>query len=205
MQSKAHAPSLKSGHRSGSGDEDAGPNARKRDLPVKPFDLGLALLRACLGFTMCAHGYAKLFRGGRIPGTARWFDSIGMRPGAVHAWLAAVGEVGAGLLLALGLLTPFAAAAFVSLMLVAAWTVHRGNGFFVTADGWEYNLVLAVSAVSVAVAGAGRLSIDWWALGRDLWSGWPGLLISTGGGIAAAALLLVVSFGPTKADSAAEM
>lgn len=170
---------------------------------MTPFDYGMALLRACVGITMCAHGYAKLFRGGRIAGTARWFDSIGMRPGAVHAWLAAVCEVGAGLLLALGLLTPFAAAAFVSLMLVAAWTVHRGKGFFITADGWEYNLVLAVSAVSVAVAGAGRLSIDWWLLSRDLWSGWLGLLISAGGGVAAATLLLVVSFRPAKSASAA--
>lgn len=170
---------------------------------MTPFDYGMALPRSCVGFTMCAHGYAKLFRGGRIPGTARWFDSIGMRPGAVHAWLAAVCEVGAGLLLGLGLLTPFAAAAFVSLMLFAAWTVHRGKGFFVTADGWEYNLVLAVSAVSVAVAGAGRLSIDWWALGRDLWSGWPGLPISAGGGGAAATLLLVVSFRLAKSASAA--
>ncbi|CAJ1586009.1 DoxX family protein [[Mycobacterium] wendilense] len=164
-------------------------------------DCAVLLLRACIGLTMCAHGYAKLFRGGRIPGTARWFDSLGMRPGAVHAWLAAVCEVGSGLFLALGLLTPFAAAAFVSLMLVAARTVHRGDGFFVTANGWEYNLVLAVSAVSVAIAGAGRLSIDWLALGRDLWSGWSGLLISVGGGVTAAMVLLGVSFRPARAAS----
>ena len=41
-------------------------------------------------------------------------------------------------------------------MLVAAWTVHRHNGFFIVKEGWEYNLVLAVSAVAVATLGAGQ-------------------------------------------------
>jgi len=55
--------------------------------------------------------------------------------------------------LAAGLLTPIPAAGFVSLMLVAAWTVHRHNGFFIVKEGWEYNLVLAFSAIAVATLG----------------------------------------------------
>ncbi len=124
-------------------------------------DTGLLILRLCLGITLAAHGFNKFFGGGRIPGTARWFESIGMKPGMLHARIAATTEVAAGLGLAAGLLTPIPAAGFVALMFVAAWTVHRPNGFFIVKEGWEYNLVLAVSAVAVATVGAGRFSLDW--------------------------------------------
>jgi putative oxidoreductase len=50
-------------------------------------------------------------------------------------------------------------------MLVAGWTMHRGNGYFVVKEGWEYNLVLAVAAVCVAMMGAGRFSMDECLLG----------------------------------------
>ena len=148
------------------------------------YDVGLLILRLVLGLTLAAHGFNKFFGGGRIPGTARWFESIGMKPGKFHATLAATTEVSAGLGLAAGLLTPIPAAGFVSLMLVAAWTVHRPNGFFIVKEGWEYNLVLAVSAVAVATLGAGRLSLDWLIFGKNWMDGWAGLLISLGLGLA---------------------
>src|ERR1700743_695571 len=112
-------------------------------------DVGLVILRLVLGVTLAAHVYNKFFGGGRIPGTARWFESIGMKPGRFHATVAATTELAAGLGLAAGLLTPIPAAGFVSLMLVAAWTVHRHNGFFIVKEGWEYNLVLAVRGIEV--------------------------------------------------------
>jgi putative oxidoreductase len=123
-------------------------------------DTGLLLLRIVVGCTFAAHGFNKFYGGGRIPGTARWFDSIGMRPGRLHAVAAASTEAGAGLLLAFGLLTPFAGAALVAVMLVAAWTVHRQSGFFSAAGGWEYNAVLAVVGVTMAITGPGRASLD---------------------------------------------
>src|SRR5580700_159519 len=86
---------------------------------------GLLVVRLAVGLTIAAHGYAKIFRGGRLMGTARWFESIGMRPGRLHAPLAALTEIGGGVLFACGLFTPLAAAAILALMLVAAWTVHR--------------------------------------------------------------------------------
>ena len=55
------------------------------------YNLALLIIRVALGATMAAHGYAKFFKGGRINGTAGWFDSMGMRPGRVHARLAAGG------------------------------------------------------------------------------------------------------------------
>lgn len=124
--------------------------------------VGLLLIRVVLGLTLAAHGYFKFFKGGKIAGTARWFDSIGMKPnGKIHAWVAATTEVGAGLLFAVGLITPFAAAGFVGLMLVAAWTVNRPNGFFSANHGYEFNLVLATVAVGVAAMGPGKYSLDW--------------------------------------------
>ena len=164
------------------------------------YDVGLLILRLVLGLTMAAHGYNKFFGGGRIPGTAGWFESIGMKPGTFHARVAATTEMAAGLGLAVGLLTPIAAAGFVSLMLVAAWIVHRPNGFFIVKEGWEYNLVLASSAVAVATTGAGKLSLDYALFHTtgfyDLLHGWWGLVISFALGLAGGIGHLVIFWRP---------
>ncbi len=163
---------------------------------MTPYDVGLLLLRLVLGVTLAAHGLNKFFGGGRIPGTARWFESIGMKPGKFHATVAATTETAAGFGLAAGLLTPIPAGGFVSLMLVAAWTVHRHNGFFIVKEGWEYNLVLAVSAVVVATLGAGKLSLDWLIFGKNWFGGWQGLVISVGLGLAGAIGQLLIFYRP---------
>jgi putative oxidoreductase len=164
----------------------------------------MLILRLVLGLTMAAHGYNKFFGPGGIDGTAGWFESIGMRPGAFHARLAAGTEVAAGLSLAFGLLTPIAAAGFVALMLVAAWTVHRGNGFFITKEGWEYNLVLGAAAVAVAVS-PGRLSLDHLLFTgtrfAHLLQGWSGLFIALGLGLAGGIGQVVLFFRPRKSET----
>jgi putative oxidoreductase len=168
------------------------------------FDAGLLILRLALGLTLAAHGFNKFFGGGRIPGTARWFESIGMKPGKFHATVAATTEISAGLGLAAGLLTPVPAAGFVSLMLVAAWTVHRTNGFFIVKQGWEYNLVLAAAAVAVATTGAGRFSLDRLVFGShwpDWLYGWGGLLVSVLLGLAGALGQLVIFYRPPVTQS----
>ena len=164
-------------------------------------DLGLLILRVVVGLSLAAHGWNKFFGGGRIPGTARWFDSMGMRPGKVHALLAASMELGTGVMFALGLLTPFAAAGWVGLMFVAFYTVHRPNGFFIVKEGYEYNLVLATVAVAVATTGPGEASLDE-LIGLRL-DGWWGLLTSLGGGLAGAGLLLGTFYRPPVKDTAA--
>jgi len=123
-------------------------------------DLALLVLRAATGLTLAAHGWNKFFSGGRLPGTGRWFDSIGMRPGRLNAWLAAGTEVGAGVLLAIGLVTPVSAGGVIGVMVVAGWTVHRSNGFFILKEGWEYVFVLAIAALVVATLGPGEWSLD---------------------------------------------
>jgi putative oxidoreductase len=163
---------------------------------MNAYDAGLLILRLVLGLTLAAHGYNKFLGGGRIPGTARWFESVGMKPGTFHAIVAASTEMSAGLGLAAGLLTPIPAAGFVSLMLVAGWTVHRSHGFFIFKEGWEYVMVLAVSAVAVATVGAGRLSLDWLIFGHNWLDGWNGLLLSVLLGLAGAIGQLLIFYRP---------
>jgi putative oxidoreductase len=171
------------------------------------YDFAILLLRVVLGLTMAAHGYNKFFGKGGLAGTAGWFDSMGMKPGIFHARVAATTELSAGLGLALGLLTPIPAAGFVALMFVAAWTVHRKNGFFIVKEGWEYNLILAVAAVALAGTGAGKFSLDYALFGTSAvyqyLHGWAGLLIAVVLGLAGAIGQLVIFFRPPVPKEAA--
>lgn len=168
-------------------------------LSTDEFDAIMALFRVVFGLIFAAHGYAKVFRGGKLAGTAGWFDSIGMRPGALHARLAAGTEIGAGLLLAVGLLTPLASAAVVGVMLVAGYAVHRGNGFFIVSDGWEYTFIVGFMAVLIAALGPGGWSLDA-ALGIDDLNGLLGLAVALGLGVAGGVGQLAVFYRPPAAD-----
>jgi putative oxidoreductase len=159
-------------------------------------DAGLTILRVAAGLTLAAHGYQKFFSGGRIAGTGRWFDSLGMRPGRLHALAAATTEIGAGVLLAAGLLTSLAGAALVAVMLVAGWTVHRDKGFFSVNSGWEYNFILAVIGVAVGTTGAGSYSLDGVLGLTGVFSGLAGFLIAAIGGLAAGSAQLFVFYRP---------
>ena len=167
---------------------------------MHPVDIAALLLRAVLGGTMLAHGWNHAFGGGKIPGTTRWFASIGMRPAWVHAYVATVTEIGCGVLLLLGLLTPLAAGGVLGTMLVALVTAHLKNGFFIfrPGEGYEYVMTLTMLGVVVGTLGPGQWSIDdkVHAL-NDLW-GWPGFWISLGGGAIGAGLLLATAWRPEK-------
>lgn len=149
--------------------------------------IGLLLLRLAGGLILAAHGAQKLFGwfGGPGLGAAGQFmETLGFRPGRRHALMAGLVEAGGGLLLALGLLTPLAAALFVSVMLVAAGSAHFANGLFVTRGGYEYNLVLAALGLSLAFAGPGAFSLDaalGWTASGTVW-GLAALLVGLVGG-----------------------
>ena len=135
-------------------------------------DLGLWILRLVIGLTLAAHGSQKLlgwFGGGGIAGTAPFLEQLGFRPGRLHAALAGIAETAGGLLLAAGFLTPFAAAALIGVMVVAAGSAHWGKGFFLHSGGFEYTLVLAAGALAIAFTGPGAISLD-----RSLGIGWSG-------------------------------
>ena len=104
-----------------------------------------------------------------IAGTAQMMEQLGFRPPRLQAVVAGLVEGGAGLALAVGVLTPLAAAAFISVMFVAVVSVHLAKGFFLQNGGFEYTLALATGALAVAFTGPGGISADA-ALGID-WSG----------------------------------
>lgn len=162
-------------------------------------DAALLVLRFALGAVFLAHGINHIVGGGRIAGTGRWFESLGMRPGIVHAWLASITEVVAGVLLVLGLLTPLAGAAVVGVMVVAWITNHRGNGFFIfrPGEGWEYVMVLTVAGLAIAMLGAGRWSLDEALDLQDL-AGWTGFWVAVVGGGGGALALLAVAWRPAR-------
>ena len=175
------------------------------DLTNGSVNFALMLLRFGLAGVFLAHGINHIIGGGKIPGTARWFESLGMKPGILHAWTASLTEVGSGVLLAMGFLTPFAAAGVVGVMLVAWITNHLKNGFFIfrPGEGWEYVATLTVLGVVVGTLGPGQWSIDGQVSGlQSLW-GWPGFGISLGAGAAGALGLLAVYWRPERKQTTA--
>lgn len=165
---------------------------------VDAVSLALLVLRTGVGAVMLAHGINHIFGGGKIAGTARWFESLGMKPGVVHAWLASLTEVIGGALLVAGLLMPLAGASVIGVMLVALITNHRGNGFFIfrPGEGWEYVMTLALAGFALAVVGAGQWSFDHALDLDDDLVGSTGLLIALLAGVGGALGLLAVAWRP---------
>jgi putative oxidoreductase len=176
------------------------PRRAQEALVSTAIDLGMLVIRLALGPMLILHGYNKLFGTGGLAGTTRWFEGLGLRPAWLHARLAPVNEIGAGLLMSLGLLTPLACAAFVGLMATATLTDHRGKGYFVFKGGWEYTLLVGIVAVGVAAIGPGDWSIDHalgWHLEGPLWALGSAVL-----GLVSAGLLLATSYRPVTESAA---
>ncbi|MFD4356297.1 DoxX family protein [Nocardia sp. NPDC058518] len=164
-------------------------------------DTTALILRLTVGTVVLAHGVNHAWGDGKLTGTSGWFASIGLRPGMLHAVLATATEIAAGLLLIVGLLTPFAAAAVVSTMTVALITAHLRNGFFIfrSGQGWEYTAVLAATAVAAATLGPGRWSFD--HLFEIESDGMAALVVAVVLGVVSAALLLALCWRPTPRNS----
>jgi len=170
---------------------------------VDAYNLAVLIIRVWLAVVMLAHGINHIFGGGKIAGTGRWFESLGMKPGPLHAWTASLTELGAGALLILGLLTPLAAAGVVGVMVVAFITNHRKVGFFVfkrPTEGYEYVLTLTFVALALGALGAGEWSVDD-ALDMEDMAGWTGFWITVIAGFGGAAGLLAVFWRPPPPDT----
>lgn len=125
--------------------------------------LGLFVLRVIVGLLSVGHGTQKLFGwfGGAGPeDTGQFFESLGLRPGRAYALRAGAAEAGGGALLALGLLTPAAAAALTGVQTTAIRTVHWPKGPWVDNGGYEYNLTLIAAMLALAELGPGYPSLD---------------------------------------------
>ena len=151
-------------------------------------DVGLLIIRSWVGLVILLHGvnHAR-----SLDGTANWFESIGFKSAKLQAINSAIVEIGAGLLIIIGLGTSLAAAGIFATMFVAFWTVHRSNGFFIfrPGEGYEYVATFALGSLGLAIAGPGGASLDSALEIADLLDGWIGALIVGGGLVGAFALL----------------
>jgi len=161
----------------------------------------LFALHVVVGALFVGHGAQKLFGwfgGYGLEGTAGFMESLGFRPGRLHALASGAAELGGGILLALGLLVPLAAVLLTAVMLVAVFTVHRGKGPFNENGGWELNLVYILATLTLAGVGAGDWSLDA-VLDLDL-AGTEWALGAAGAGVLGA----IGAFASTRLSPAAE-
>jgi putative oxidoreductase len=125
-------------------------------------DGALLLARVWVGGVMFAHGWRHLKSVRSGPGMANWFESLGLKPGKLHAWNVTLTELAVGPALVLGLLTPAAYGGVAAIVLVALVTNHRGNGFWSNnpGEGWEYTGTLAALSLALGILGPGTWSLD---------------------------------------------
>jgi len=125
-------------------------------------NLALAIARVWIGVVIFAHGAKHLVAVRSGPGMANWFESLGLKPGRLHAWMVTLTELAAGAALLVGFLTPFAYGGVAAIVLVALVTNHRNNGFWITnpGEGWEYTATLAAVSIALGALGPGEWSLD---------------------------------------------
>ncbi len=174
-------------------------------------DLGLLVVRLSVGFELFAHGLQKFgqfggtvtMQGKHVSGSAAihaqadgLLQILGYHPTVALSWFLTFTELGAGLLLMLGLLTPLAAAAAIGDMFNLVFGFLWQLGWFGSAGGppgYEYVVIILAAAVAIALVGPGRFSVDR-ALGWRL-SGYPWGITGVILGLAVGTFVLTV-LGP---------
>ena len=125
-------------------------------------NFALLLARVWIAIMIFAHGWrhVKAIRSG--PGMANWFESLGLKPGPLHAQMVTITEVVIPPALVLGFLTPLCYAGVAALMIVAFLTNHLRNGFFLSSakEGYEYVVTVAILSISLGTLGPGKWSLD---------------------------------------------
>ena len=164
-------------------------------------NFALLLARVWVAIMIFAHGWRHVKAVQSGPGMANWFESLGLKPGHLHALMVTGTEVAIPIALALGFLTPLCYGGVCALMLVAMLTNHLKNGFFLSSakEGYEYVLALGVTALVLGTVPAGKYSIDnaydFHAFGLDLY-GWSGLWITVVVAVVATGGRLATSYRP---------
>jgi putative oxidoreductase len=152
--------------------------------------IGSLAIRGVVGPLFIGHGTQKLFGwfgGHGLEGTAGFFESIGLRPGARNAMAAGASEALGGLLLTLGAFTPLATSLISGAMVTAIRKVHAPNGPWVTEQGYEYNATVIAAMTAVAAYGPGRPSVDERLFPNLKGTGWA--LASVGAAVAGSYLM----------------
>ena len=122
-------------------------------------EYGIALLRISLGVMFIAHSVVLKYFTFTLPGTAGYFESIGL-PGFLAYVVFGMEAVG-GILLVLGVRTREVSAALIPILVGALWA-HSGNGwvFSNAGGGWEYPLYLIVLSGVQVLLGEGSFALS---------------------------------------------
>lgn len=124
-------------------------------------DVAKLILRVVLGAVLFMHGYQKIFQIGVGNVAEGLFTQMLNWPApSLWAYLVSYGELIAGALLIVGLLTHWSGKISLIISIVALLAVHIKNGFFLQTGGYEYILLILAASVSVMVMGAGKYSVD---------------------------------------------
>src|SRR5437588_5297240 len=126
-------------------------------------NIALLILRLVVGLTLTGHGVQRLFGWFGGPGLIRLrqgFEKQGYKPVWLWISLAILGEVGGGISVALGFLTPLGAAGIFGAMFMAMFKSHWKNGFWLQKGGYEYALVLLVASIAIGLVGPGSYALD---------------------------------------------
>jgi putative oxidoreductase len=116
------------------------------------------VLRLALGAMFIAHSLILKHFTFTLPGTAQFFEALGL-PAAL-AYLTFWAELLGGIALLAGVGTRWVAIGLVPVLIGATW-VHAGNGWVFSAPngGWEYPVFLIVASFVQALLGDGRFAL----------------------------------------------
>jgi putative oxidoreductase len=175
------------------------------DLGSDAANFALLLARVWIAIMIFAHGWrhVKAVRSG--PGMANWFESLGVKPGPLHAWTVTLTELVFPVLLALGFLTPLDYGGVCALMIVAWITNHLKNGFFLSSakEGYEYVATVAVLSIALGTLGPGKWSLDHAFDFEFPFDPEQALIVTAIVGIGGAAAFLAAFWRPPKKDQPA--
>ncbi|QKV19236.1 DoxX family protein [Oricola thermophila] len=117
----------------------------------------LLLARILLAVIFIMSGWGKLFA---IDGTAGYIASVGLPAATLLAWAAAIFELVAGLAILVGFRTREAAWLLAAFCVFAGFVFHFQPEDQMQMISFMKNLAIAGGFLSLAVAGAGTLSVD---------------------------------------------
>jgi len=150
----------------GAGRYALGRRLQSLNLGDRMVPLGYAFARVYYAALILPSGYEKVFQDGAARIAAGNVLKTGLQPPLFWAWAVAYLEFYGMILLALGLLTRPIAFAFAIEMAFIALTVQLPNGYFWTARGAEFAIMLFAICLAFVFGGGGRYSLDR-RLGRE--------------------------------------